>query len=355
MSQKNKKQKVLIIKLSSLGDVIFNLPLASVLKQNNIEVSWLVSEKGLDIVSDNPLVDKVFLVPFEKWKKNKNILKNFIEFIKIIKSLREEHFDIALDTQMRLKSLFLNLLCGAKRRIIAKDCKEFSYLGANEIIPNIREQFNLHIVKCYLKFATHLGLDTKNYEVLLPESSCEVKSKVDLLLQTLDSKRQTILIAPATTWQGKHWNKNHWKKLVKQLSSNYNIVFTGTNKDQELINYISENRYLNLAGQTNLKDLIEILNRIDLLISLDSGTTHLAWATQKPKIISIFCCTPSTLYSPLGNCEKYIALQSDYCEPCHHKKCKKKTNKYNCTESPSVEKVLNAVNTLLIKELDNAN
>ena len=67
------KQKVLVIRLSPLGDVIFNIPLANVLKQNNYEVSWLVGEKGLDVIQNNPCVDKVFFAPVEKWKKNKNI------------------------------------------------------------------------------------------------------------------------------------------------------------------------------------------------------------------------------------------------------------------------------------------
>ena len=76
------KQKVLIIRLSSLGDVIFNIPLANVLKQNNYEVSWLVGEKGLDVIQNNPCVDKVFFAPVEKWKKNKNTRKKCkVEFI----------------------------------------------------------------------------------------------------------------------------------------------------------------------------------------------------------------------------------------------------------------------------------
>ena len=59
-------KKILLIRLSSLGDVIFNIPLANVLKDNGYEVTWLVSEKGIDIVKDNPAVHKAILLPIQK-------------------------------------------------------------------------------------------------------------------------------------------------------------------------------------------------------------------------------------------------------------------------------------------------
>jgi len=346
MSTNNKK--ILIIKLSSLGDVIFNVPLANALKDDGYEVSWLVSEKGLDIVNENPSVDKVFLAPFDKWKKRKNKFQNIKEFFELIKQIRAENYDIALDTQMRLKSLPFLRFCGAKRRIIAKDYKEFSNLGANEFIPAIKEGDKLNIVKCYLKFAKHLGINTNEIKITLPTSNQESIQAADELLKDIDKSKRLIIIAPATTWRGKHWNKENWTKLVRELEKDFTLIFTGTAKDNALINEISQGKHLNLAGKTNLKTLIEILRRTDLLISLDSGTTHLGWAAQNPKIVSIFCCTPSSLYAPTGS-NKYIALQSEVCTPCHHKKCPLKD--YRCTNSPSVDNVLKEVNNLLSERL----
>ena len=72
-----KKQKVLLIKLSSLGDVIFNVPLANALKDAGYEVTWLTSEKGIQIVQNNPCVDKAILAPLVKWKKRGPCKENF--------------------------------------------------------------------------------------------------------------------------------------------------------------------------------------------------------------------------------------------------------------------------------------
>lgn len=70
----------MMIRLSSLGDVIFNLPLANVLKKNGFEVTWLVSEKGIDIVRDNPAVDRAVLIPLQRWKKRAFRLKIYANF-----------------------------------------------------------------------------------------------------------------------------------------------------------------------------------------------------------------------------------------------------------------------------------
>lgn len=340
-------KKVLIIRLSALGDVIFTIPLANALKDNGYEVSWLVSEKGYQLLKDNSCVDNVIFVPIEKWKKNKNKLQNFKEYIEVIKNLRAEKFDIAIDNQMLWKSFRFMKFCGAKRRIIARDARELSSLGGNEIIPPIKEGYNLHVIKTYLKYAQYLGLNTDNLKVTLPPIKDEVNQKVDELLKDLDNSKKTVIVAPATTWKDKHWNKDNFQKVVEDLKDKVNIVFTGMAQDNELCEYISKGVGINLCGKTNLEELRAVFERGDLLLSLDSGSTHLAWATQKPKILSIFCATPKSFYAPLGDENKYVALQNEVCKPCHKRKCPLKSNRNKCTLSPSPEYVLENVYKLL--------
>ena len=344
----NKKQKILIVRLSAMGDVIFTIPLANTLKSGGYEVHWIVSEKGYSLVKDNPCVDKVILAPIEKWNKSKNPLKNIVEYISIIKQLRAEKYDIALDTQLIFKSLCWMIFCGAKRRIVAKNYREFAILGGNEVIPTTRIGHEPHAVKSYLKYAEYLGLNTDKIKVTLPEVNSEVKLKVDRMLSGTDKTKPLVIAAPATTWVTKHWNKDNWRELLKQISGRYNIILSGTSKDSELIEYISDGSMINLTGQTNLEELQELLNRADLVISMDSGTTHLAWAVQKPKIVSIFCSTPESLYAPINNSneKKYISVSAkEYCSPCHKKRCPKGT--LNCTKLLPVDSVYNAIKTLL--------
>lgn len=331
-----------------MGDVIFTIPLANVLKNSGYEVTWLVSEKGYSLVKGNPSVDNVILAPVEKWKNSNNILKNLMEYFSIINKIRNEKFDIAMDIQLILKSLYWMAFCGAKRKIVAKNYRELAILGGNEIIPATRVGFEPHAVKSYLKYAEYLGLDTSTFCVTLPETSSNTKNKIATFLNKLDKSKKTILAAPATTWVTKHWDKENWKTLLSKLADDYNIILSGGVNDKALLAYIADERMLNLSGQTNLEELQELLSKVDLVVSLDSGTTHLAWAVQNPKIVSVFCSTPESLYAPINNTNelKYISLSAkEYCTPCHRRKCPQNTNL--CTKYPTVDDVMQAILKLL--------
>lgn len=343
------RKKVLLIKLSSLGDVIFNIPLSYALKEAGYEVSWLVSEKGYQVVNNNPCVDKTILAPIFKWRKNKFSFKNIVEFWAIIKKLREEKYDIAIDSQMMFKSLFFNMFCGAKRRITSIMAKECSILGANELVKGISYFPKCPIVLNYLKFAEYLGIKTEQIKTSLPERSKEQVFKINELLKNIDLSKPLVVIAPATTWENKEWNPENWKYTVDKLSEHVNIVFSGGEKDKDLIESINNKRFLNLAGQTDLMELIELFSRADIVISPDSGSAHLAWALNKPAVITIFTCSPENVLAPIGNDEKYFALHGENlsCRPCFKKKCKLKTNKNICTTMPEPEKVLEIVNKIL--------
>lgn len=345
------KKKALLIKLSSLGDVIFNIPLAHALKDAGYELTWLVSEKGIDIVKNNPCVDHAILVPMKEWKKRGASFKSFKQYLSILKKLRKEKFDIAIDSQMMFKSFYWLLFCGAKRRIISKEGRELSLLGGNEWIDNISYKPDSPIVMNYLRYANYLGIDVKpeDIKVTLPARSLEQIIKVNELLSGLDKNKKMVVIAPATTWGNKHWNKDNWKQVVQYLLSDYNVVFTGGPGDSDLINYISENNGLNLAGKTSILELAEVFSRADLVLAPDSGSAHLAWAARNPKVIAIFTCTPKDVLGPLGDKDKYVSLggRGLNCQPCFKRKCLLKENKDACTLNPTANEVIDVIKNLL--------
>lgn len=347
----NRKKKVLLIKLSSLGDVIFNVPLANALKDAGYEVTWLVSEKGIQIVENNPCVDRAILVPMKEWKKRGMSFTSFLEYLNIIKQLRDEKFDIAIDSQMMFKSLYFMLFCGAKRRIISKEGRELSLLGGNEWIDNISYKPDSPIVMNYLRYANHLGIEIapEDIKVTLPSRSQSQIKKVDDLLKNIDKSKKTVVISPATTWGNKHWNKDNWREVVDYLSDKSNLIFTGGSNDNELIEYISQGKGLNLAGRTDILELAEVFSRVDLVISPDSGSAHLAWASRNPKVIAIFTCTPKEVLGPLGSYDKYVSLGGKglTCQPCFKRKCLMNQDFEACTYSPSAEEVIDAVNSLI--------
>ena len=348
MDNQNKKKKVLLVKLSSLGDVIFNVPLANALKSAGYEVTWLVSEKGIQVVQNNPCVDKAILAPLVKWKKRGFSIESFKEYLSILKQIRAEKFDIAIDSQMMLKSLYWMLFCGAKRRIISKEAREMAILGGNEWIDDISYAPDSPIVLNYLKYANYLGINPDDIKVTLPERSKEQIEKVNDLLSKLDSSKPIVAIAPATTWNNKHWNKDNWKKVVDALAPSCNLVFTGGPCDNDLIEYISGGKFLNLAGKTDILELMEVFSRAKLVIAPDSGSAHLAWATRNPAVIAIFTCTPKAVLGPYGDKSKYISLGGEGlpCQPCFKRKCKCQDFEA-CTHLPSSDEVIETAKGLI--------
>lgn len=348
-----KMAKILIIRLTALGDVIFTLPLVNSLSGN--EIGFVVAEKGLEVIKSNPSISRLHFVPLNEWKKRPFSIKTFIEFIKVIKEIRKEKYDIALDCQQMFKSLFIFLLCGAKRRITFKDARELSILGGNEFIkPKAKfRDYNYHIVERNLDFARYLGVEPKQIEFTLPETSPEAKNKVNDLLIALDKSKPTVVISPATTWANKHWSEQNWAELVESIDKKCNLVFTGTKADEALINNILKRtskyvRHTNLVGKTNIEELRELFSRSQVVISPDSGSAHLAWASSNPAVVTIFTNTPPKRFGPYGNTEKYFSVQSNLpCQPCFKKKCQLEEKQNICQNYPSANEIINIVNKLL--------
>ena len=146
----NNIKKILIIRLSALGDTIHTLPFANALRKKypNVQLDWIVEDKAEKFILNNPLLNNVYVLERKKWKEMNfyNVLK---EFFLIIKKIRSEQYDIVIDTQQLLKSAILMGLSKGKRKIALDGGREFSWLFANEIIKTNRKQFDIdyHVVK----------------------------------------------------------------------------------------------------------------------------------------------------------------------------------------------------------------
>ena len=337
------KPKILIIRRSALGDTIHTLPLAKSLREKfpNAQIDWIVEDKAEKFITNNPLLDKVYVIH----KKT----GGFAEFKEIIKQIRAEKYDIAIDTQQLLKSGIILGLSGAKRKIALSDGREVSWLFANEIIKTNRKQFdvNYHVVKRNLEIAKYLGGGGGKIEFTLPNTSENDKNKAKNLLKNINSDLKTVIISPETTWDNKHWTVDGWRKVIENLHGKVNLVYTGTSDENGLSGKILNgfDGIINLSGKTNLFELEEIFKLADLVVSVDSGSAHVAWATGIPAIITLFFATSSKRTAPFG--EKYFSIQAEtQCSPCMKRKCKNDV-KNKCIPTILPEKVIELVEKTL--------
>ncbi len=324
----SKCTKILIIRLSAIGDTIHTLPLAYALRKQfpDAQIDWLVEDKAAHFIKNNPLINKVHVFPRAEWKKRGISLKNFDEFNKLITDLRRQKYDIAIDTQQLFKSAIFLRLSLAKRRIALSGGREFSNLFANEIVPASHKLFDAdyHIVNRHLELAQYLGCETDEIKFVLPPEDAGIKKHVDNLLAPLRKNLPILVLAPATTWETKHWQNKYWAEIIKAFEDKVNVVITGSPADKDLVDDIllfgNFKNVLNLTGKTNLNELSAVFKRSDVVVAPDSGSAQLAWACEKPFVVSIFTSTSKNRTAPFGENTKVFSPEIA-CYPCHKKKC----------------------------------
>lgn len=349
-------KKILIVRLSAIGDTIHGLPVLGAIKREypGVKVCWLVERESSFLLQKNPLLEKVFIFEKNKFKKTGFSLKAFQEFKCLVKSLKAEQFDITIDLQGLFKSGLLTALSGAKRRIGFKNTREFSeyFLSERVDIGNIFDHKE-HVIQKNMKLAEYLGIKDLTIEYPLPGVDEKIKERINLLLKDINPVLPLIGIIPATTWASKFWKEEYWQQLLQQLTGKANIIFTGIEKDNPLINRITEKlpseSYINLVGKTTLFDLIELFSRLDIVIGVDTGPLHLAVSVNKPDIIAILGPTSATRNGAFG----HRNLVSDLpCQPCHSKKCPNDLPALmQCMDALTPERVFEEVEKLLARKV----
>ncbi len=347
-------KKILILRLSAIGDTIHTLPLAYCIKKNcpDCQIGWVVEDKAQLFIKDNPLVDKCFVLPKKKWKQNGFSLNNIKEFFSIIDDINKENYDLVIDTQQLFKTAMILPFLKIKRKIALTGGREFAPLFVNEKVPQSHKLFDpyYHVVNRTLELASYLGMDVSDVKFVLKQASQDVMLKVEELLLSLDNSKKTVVLCPATTWENKHWLEQNWVESIKWLKNRVNLVVTGTESDKTLIERIlksadCENAIV-LAGQTNLEELAEVFRRSDLVVSPDSGSAHIAWAVSKPYVVTIFTSTAEKRSGPFGELCHILAPELD-CHPCLKKKCPKKSDKDICRFAIKSSDLINMIKKLL--------
>lgn len=337
-------KKILILRLSAIGDTIHTLPLANALKEKypECQIGWVVEEKAALFIKDNPIVDKCYVLPKKQWKRK----------LAIIKEINNENYDIVLDTQQLLKSAIILPFLNIKRKITLTGGREFSWLFSNEFIKAQKPlfDFNYHVVNRNLEFANHLGISNPQIKFTLKQPKPETQEKVKKLLSKIDLNKSTVTISPATTWENKHWDENCWTEVVKYLKDKTNLVFTGMECDkpliQRIINAADYNNAIVLAGETNLEELAQVFRQSDVVIAPDSGSAHIAWAVSKPYLLTIFTATAANRNAPFGD-KCFTFFPKIDCYPCMKRLCKRKNKKNICRKSINPQDIINTLKNIL--------
>jgi lipopolysaccharide heptosyltransferase I len=354
--------KILIIKLSAIGDVIHALPVAHFLKNAipGVEISWMVEQMSSSLVTDNPAVDKPIVFPGKRWLKEifspHKLLANSQESAKFFSQLRSEKFDAVIELQGLLKSSLLARSAGAPVVVGFDDTREFAdrmlthklnvgdYFGPD--VPVV--ELNLRLAKFAL---AQLGLPIPEIEVLfpLPQVAPELYIRIESLLKAPDSvATPLVVLIPGTTWVTKIWPAQKWVSVATRLAAlGHKIIFVGGKSEvagnasltAEVARAAPQAEILDLTDRTSLLELIPLFQRSPLVIGADTGPLHLAAAVGVPRVIGVFGSTPWKRNGPYGEQCKTISLALE-CQPCYAKTCKFDT--VDCLRQLDSELVIDA-------------
>lgn len=350
ISQK-KSKKILLLRLSAIGDVIHTLPIANAVRNKYpaAEISWIVEDLARPLVELNPYLDNVITLPKNNWKKDfqKDRLGTFKEVRNYFNKLKRYDFDLAIDVHGLFKSAFTAKSSGADIIYGPADGRELSTLFyTKKLTP---PEGKIHQVERNLSLITNFGIKPAKIDYgLQVDSTVErsIEEKLDQL--SIDNNRLIVVINPITTWESKNWIKSRYGEVADRLISKFNctVIFTGGPGDKEDISEIltgMEQRAYSLAGKTTLKELTALYQKSDLFIGGDTGPMHLAAAVSLP-VVALMGPTDPETHGPYG--EENTVVQPDIaCRNCWDRSCEKEAHR--CMEKITVDEVYSKAEEIL--------
>ena len=348
------KTHFLIIRLSSIGDVLHSTPVARALKTAfpDCHITWLVSQVPSDLLTSNPYIDEFYIWSRERWEKHMRCgeFKEAWQLWKKLKTyLQTKKFDVVLDVHGLFLSGMIAAASKAPRRIGMKNTRELNWLFMNEIAP-IRPQ-EVHVIQRYLSVLKPLGIQSADYNMTLYLPTEAITFATNFLRSHGVKEKDTLIVVnPGTTWPSKNWPTQHYATVIEALQHHGHILLCGGPGEQELGKSIIEQcnaPVINAINQTSLLELAALISKCHVLLTGDTGPLHMGIALNIPTI-SLFGPTDPQRFGPLTG-EHVVLQESMDCRPCHKTKCP--LTHLKCMHSLSPERVITAVQTLLSERI----
>ena len=307
--------KILLVKLSSMGDIFHTYPAISDLQRQfpEAELTWLVDTSFKKIAGWHPFVKHLIDVPLRKIKKEGRGT-NQKELTAALESISENDYDYVIDAQGLLKSAWLARKANGSRH-------GYGWSSAREPIASLFYRHKHRITKdahavdrTRQLFASALGYDSQS----LKFHGLTVHQWPQLNASSADYG----LIFPGTTWATKHWVPDYWFQFCEQVSSDMTIwVGWGSPDEQEFATELTRRfEHVNTFDHwLSLEDMAAWIAHAKWVVGVDTGFVHLASAMERPTV-GIYGPTDPAKCGVLGpnNINANVSLA---CMPCHKKRC----------------------------------
>ncbi len=313
-------ERILIIRLSAIGDIVMSSGLIPVLRTRypRAHIAWLAEPVGAELLQADPRLDEVIVLPRPHWRALRRAgrrLRAAREIRDFARALRARRLDLALDPQGLLKSAIWAWLSGAPRRI-GLGSREGSGRLMAEVLPV--DQGNRRIASVYRQLAAHLGAADDSFSMRLTVSEDD-RAEASAALGGQQVPADYAVLCPFTTRPQKHWFDERWVGLGEALHERTGLVpiILGGPGDIEHANRLSQASdgvIRNLAGALSLRASVAVIQRARLLVGVDTGLTHIATAAGIPTVALFGSTRP---YLDTDNPNARVLYEPLWCSPCH--------------------------------------
>ncbi|MBI3002280.1 MAG: glycosyltransferase family 9 protein [candidate division NC10 bacterium] len=316
--------RVLLVKMSSLGDLVHALPTAAALKRGlGCRLTWVVNAAYADLVRCCRAVDAV--LPFDR----QHPLRGLSGFLR---ALRRERYHMALDLMGLLKSALIARLARAEVVLGASYNREGARFLYHACVGP--QDLDRHAVLQNLDAATYLGLeaDPGAFPLTFPPPETP-----------LPSARPVAALIPGARWATKRWPEERFAAVAgRLLAEGIHVLVVGEAGADEESHWPAGVQ--DLRGKTSLVELGAVLTRADLVIANDTGPMHLAAALNRP-VIALMGPTDPRRTGPAGEGHRVLS-GSPACSPCFSRTCRN-PDRLCCLTAVEPEAVLAAAREVL--------
>lgn len=315
--------RILIVKTSSLGDIIHAFPVLRFLHHEfpAVKVDWVVEKKFADLVKAHPLIENVIEMDTKAWRKKLLNLQTWKDLFDFRKKLQKNTYDAVIDLQGNTKSAIPTFLaqCANKIGYGFKTIQEWPNMLATHqrfnppLYLNVRDE-NLYVVQHYFQRYSSVEDET----VVLKMDEAQQKLHDQVWAKIKKQHGQKILVCPGSAWKNKQLSFEALHMFLQRLHEHLNaslILAWGTPEEFALVQRLQEA----VKGQTVILDKVSlpvlqnIMSKMDHVIAMDSLPLHLAGISGIPTF-SVFGASSAQKYKPRGDFHR--AVQG----PCPYKK-----------------------------------
>jgi heptosyltransferase-1 len=305
--------RILIVKPSAIGDVVHALPVLNLLRRRwpGAHISWLVTPACAGLLVGHPQLDEVIRFERRELGKGWRSPRAAVELVRFTRSLRERRFDLVIDLQGLFRSGWLAGATRAPVRVGPANAREGAWVFyTHRVATGTNEQ---HAIERYLTIAEAVGCARGPVEFVFAVDDADREH-----VKGLTPGRYAVLM-PGANWVTKQWPVERFAGLVGPLRERFGLesVVAGGPDVAGLAERIPGT--VNLAGRTNLRQLVALLERATLVVANDSGPMHIAAALGRP-LVTPYGPTNPVRTGPYRRDDSVIRVDIP-CSPCYSRRC----------------------------------